>query len=956
MMGDESKVVMGTNIEICWSSNKTGPDRFITFGHDLKLHNVEYYKEMGNIYGGVQFADVHISTIPYKDDVYQVKSMACNNTLYSDKNDVLFALGYNNGRILLNHFDASVKDLYPELTGKEFTPTVSRSCNTLDFNPEDNNLLASGFDKARNEHSIMVWDIAHTGTVPHNSMYHSHFTTTNFSGSNKPLYELAQNEVVHSLKWFQSKLIICGMNNKHIKIFDLRDNDSKPKGTITKGVNGITVDPLFINRFASFSDNTIFVWDWRFLENPTTVNVTEASSIVKLEWCPTRSNILAVLLKDTNYLRLYDYKDFKNAKNEPEPAVVQRDISPFSFANPQIISSFSWHPSNESRMLVISTNSSIKDFKVIDRITLNWSPVSEIIWTHGKKILQCIDPDDSYYQNIDDIAVIMRKRASEGYGLATDKMWQFFVRNSPLYNLWKWMSMRIRSLKQEEKPTKGVSSYRDAVITDLFSLQNHERLHGLLSVLFKENRLELLHHSQEASIPENNILSKRKVYTSLSRAKALQHCGWSSRSRYLNNIDLDMNAVDLNSSSQSPSSQSSLSALFDGNMPCDTFVESNEEEVNYTRSAAVMVFNGKIQQAIKCLQKASNYLFDRPNDLEDGESITLNVIALALSSYEASANPKEEDSMWKKTCKNLKNKLRDPYIKAIFIFLSMNGQDEVAYNEIIDNVNLNMDIADKIAFACMFLSDDNLKNYLLKLKTTLFERADLSAILLTGVTTEGLDLFSKYIENTCDVQTISLILLWSLPSSICKENVSKIWIENYKQLLDCWRLWNVRAQFDIKWHAGLNHMDDPKPRIYLSCSYCRNSISVSVTSDAAKLGNAQHMSHHQYNRSSSANTAGSKYRTVSCSNCAKSLPRCSLCLTQLGTPAGIYWRPKLLFGKNDKKLSPFASWFTWCQTCRHGGHSSHIVGWFMDNTVCPVAGCKCKCMSMDANARLSETL
>lgn len=294
--------------------------------------------------------------------------MACNNTLYSDKNDVLFALGYNNGRILLNHFDASVKDLYPELTGKEFTPTVSRSCNTLDFNPEDNNLvrftitgslslliflllqLASGFDKARNEHSIMVWDIAHTGTVPHNSMYHSHFTTTNFSGSNKPLYELAQNEVVHSLKWFQSKLIICGMNNKHIKIFDLRDNDSKPKGTITKGVNGITVDPLFINRFASFSDvsiiigqkvcvfsyfflflqNTIFVWDWRFLENPTTVNVTEASSIVKLEWCPTRSNILAVLLKDTNYLRLYDYKDFKNAKNEPEPAVVQRDISPFS--------------------------------------------------------------------------------------------------------------------------------------------------------------------------------------------------------------------------------------------------------------------------------------------------------------------------------------------------------------------------------------------------------------------------------------------------------------------------------------------------------------------------------------------------------------------------------------------------------------------------------------------------
>ncbi len=42
----------------------------------------------------------------------------------------------------------------------------------------------------------------------------------------------------------------------------------------------------------------------------------------------------------------------------------------WTVANPQIISSFSWHPSHESRMLVISTNSSIKDFKVIDRITL----------------------------------------------------------------------------------------------------------------------------------------------------------------------------------------------------------------------------------------------------------------------------------------------------------------------------------------------------------------------------------------------------------------------------------------------------------------------------------------------------------------------------------------------------------------------------------------------------------
>lgn len=85
-------------------------------------------------------------------------------------------------------------------------------------------------------------------------------------------------------------------------------------------------------------------------------------------------------------------------------------------------------------------------------------------------------------------------------------MWQLFDRNTSLYNLWKWMTMRIVSYQHEEKPSKGTSSYRDAVITDLFGSQSHERLHGLLSVLFKENRVDLMHHSQEATISENNIL------------------------------------------------------------------------------------------------------------------------------------------------------------------------------------------------------------------------------------------------------------------------------------------------------------------------------------------------------------------------------------------------------------------------------------------------------------------
>lgn len=37
-----------------------------------------------------------------------------------------------------------------------------------------------------------------------------------------------------------------------------------------------------------------------------------------------------------------------------------------------------------------------------------------------------------------------------------------------------------------------------------------------------------------------------------------------------------------------------------------------------------------------------------------------------------------------------------------------------------------------------------------------------------------------------------------------------------------------------------------------------------------------------------------------------------------------------------------------CQTCRHGGHASHLMEWFFGEDgksrgICPVADCNCRC-------------
>ncbi len=50
---------------------------------------------------------------------------------------------------------------------------------------------------------------------------------------------------------------------------------------------------------------------------------------MKIEWCPTRSNMLASLIKDGSGIKLFDIKDYINANNDLEPAIIERDIYPF---------------------------------------------------------------------------------------------------------------------------------------------------------------------------------------------------------------------------------------------------------------------------------------------------------------------------------------------------------------------------------------------------------------------------------------------------------------------------------------------------------------------------------------------------------------------------------------------------------------------------------------------------
>lgn len=150
-------------------------------------------------------------------------------------------------------------------------------------------------------------------------------------------------------------------------------------------------------------------------------------------------------------------------------------------------------------------------------------------------------------------------------------------------------------------------------------------------------------------------------------------------------------------------------------------------------------------------------------------------------------------------------------------------------------------------------------------------------------------------------------------------------------------------------------------QVFVSCNFCGKSISYSCSPMP-----------HQGRGFSQYGVSGSptKSKVTSCPGCRKPLPRCALCLMNMGTPVsncpgepvapsyGGAADPSLAVqnrkwlclctssstssflragtGKSDEKvdltrenkLAQFNNWFTWCHICRHGGHAGHMLSWF----------------------------
>lgn len=500
-----------------------------------------------------------------------------------------------------------------------------------------------------------------------------------------------------------------------------------------------------------------------------------------------------------------------------------------------------------------------------------------------------------------------------GMGVSTDTP----TSSTSLYHLWVWIE-RVDAL----------SSKLDETETEVFWPARSLLDSGVQSLLHQ--RAE-----QVDTVSISDTLAC-KVYCSTPRSLALTSCGWAGK------FGLDVVLAD-----------------------CEALGE-------YERSAALAVWHGDVSTAVEVLHRASAAVRDHliSSTVSPQYAETLDLIAMCVAGF--GGTTASQQIVWRKACSNL---LKRPsltnseakesgivYLRAMCTFLLNVGTD-TTFEYILGNDYLAY--SDRIAFACRFLDKQSLEAYISICLEKCQKVGNVEGLTVSGMSKGGIKILQAYVDRTSDVQTAALVVSrvllpqdWVEERKICME-----WVEAYRGLLNSWQMWQSRAMFDVDRSDALRRMKTKgidvgtARRMQNRRQGSRNvdldvmaSIPAALDARCNYCSSPLGLKRHEGN----ANQWLSKMNTVlsCCPQCRKPLPRCAVCLLGLGVlnPYTQLTRERSrpvsrnpMNGHDDLGALPLAEWFTWCVKCKHGGHAHHLVGWFANHEVCPVAGCECRC-------------
>lgn len=176
-------------------------------------------------------------------------------------------------------------------------------------------------------------------------------------------------------------------------------------------------------------------------------------------------------------------------------------------------------------------------------------------------------------------------------------------------------------------------------------------------------------------------------------------------------------------------------------------------------------------------------------------------------------------------CQRLVVRLQDPYLRAMVTRLTTED-----WADVLDEIAIPL--RERLAIALQFLDDSELTSYLRRVAEECRMTGDIAGLAVTGLTPSGLEILRAWLDRTGDVQSAAMLASYVSPARVPNRAVDR-WVDAYRDLLDGWRLFHQRCQFDIDRGEILQRAireGDVEPfewapkQIMLRCNYCNKAL------------------------------------------------------------------------------------------------------------------------------------
>lgn len=187
-------------------------------------------------------------------------------------------------------------------------------------------------------------------------------------------------------------------------------------------------------------------------------------------------------------------------------------------------------------------------------------------------------------------------------------------------------------------------------------------------------------------------------------------------------------------------------------------------------------------------------------------------------------------------------RLQDPYFRAMLTQLTSKDWSEVLEEEALP-------LRERLAIAFQFLEDRALSLYLHRTAERAFSKGDIEGLIITGLTSDGMDILQNYVDRTGDIQTAAILSSYVCPAKFSDMRAER-WLEAYRDLLDEFRLFHHRVSFDIErgeilqeavQNGDLPPFEWAPKHVLIRCNYCSKPMTPSVTDATNKSRVSKHV-------------------------------------------------------------------------------------------------------------------